>query len=323
MDNIIIQKTKYPTAEQPLDVGLFSLLTVAGVEGDMVYRDAEQWRRLPKGTANQVLAQNAGVTAPEWKTVAAGDFMANGSVSMTGPLVQTYGASVWSLGEDGADPGVLRLSDGAIGTNDVLIYDGVSLTFQTDVNFSATIPTATITTLLVTGQALSADGTVAAPSSSFTSDTNTGRYRIGADIIGDAAGGVLRLRIDTNGIRVDGGTTATTPGIRINDVNTGLFSSGTDEIAVSCGATQISKWTTSGETFSSGKNIIMSGTTPTAALTTITHTDPGTPDYAVQDLTSVVPFGFVTKDEGNSVLKAIANLQIRLAEIETRLQLTP
>jgi len=58
---------------------------------------------------------------------------------------------------------------------------------------------------------------------------------------------------------------------------------------------------------------------PTAALTTITSTAPGTPDYAIQNLTSTTPFGFVTANEGNSVLAVIANLQTRLSEIETRL----
>lgn len=58
----------------------------------------------------------------------------------------------------------------------------------------------------------------------------------------------------------------------------------------------------------------------TAALTTITSTAPGTPDYAIQDLTQTTPFGFVTKDEGNSVLAVIANLQARVAQLETKLQ---
>ena len=40
----------------------------------------------------------------------------------------------------------------------------------------------------------------------------------------------------------------------------------------------------------------------------------------VEDLTSTTPFGFVTKDEGNSVLAVIANLQTRVAELESRLQ---
>lgn len=58
----------------------------------------------------------------------------------------------------------------------------------------------------------------------------------------------------------------------------------------------------------------------TAALTAITFTAPGTPDYAIQDLTQTTPFGFVTKDEGNSVLSVIKNLQTRVGELETKLQ---
>lgn len=69
------------------------------------------------------------------------------------------------------------------------------------------------------------------------------------------------------------------------------------------------------------------GTTPvskaaalTAALTTITASAPGTPDYAIQNLTATSPYGFVTADEGQSVLKVIANLQTRVGELEARLQ---
>lgn len=54
-------------------------------------------------------------------------------------------------------------------------------------------------------------------------------------------------------------------------------------------------------------------------LTTITHTAPGTPDYAIQNLTTSTPYGFVTADEGNTVLKVVANLQARVNAIETGL----
>jgi hypothetical protein len=57
----------------------------------------------------------------------------------------------------------------------------------------------------------------------------------------------------------------------------------------------------------------------TDELTTITHTAPGAPDYAIQDLTDSGGFGFATKDEGNSVLAVIANLQARVNELETTL----
>ena len=62
------------------------------------------------------------------------------------------------------------------------------------------------------------------------------------------------------------------------------------------------------------------GAALTTQLTTITSTAPGTADYAIQDLTQSTPFGFVTKDEGNSVLAVIANLQARVAQLESRLQ---
>lgn len=77
----------------------------------------------------------------------------------------------------------------------------------------------------------------------------------------------------------------------------------------------------------SGGTVGFYGTTPvvqpaalTTQLTSITHTAPGTPDYAVQNLTSTTPFGFVTQDEGNTVLSVIANLQARLAQVEARLE---
>lgn len=60
----------------------------------------------------------------------------------------------------------------------------------------------------------------------------------------------------------------------------------------------------------------------TDELTTITHTAPSTPDYAIQDLvdsSAGATFGFATKDEGNSVLAVIANLQARVNELETTL----
>lgn len=58
----------------------------------------------------------------------------------------------------------------------------------------------------------------------------------------------------------------------------------------------------------------------TTQLTTVTHTAPSSEDFALQDLTSTSGFGFKTKDEGNSAMKALANLQTRMSELETVLQ---
>jgi hypothetical protein len=69
-----------------------------------------------------------------------------------------------------------------------------------------------------------------------------------------------------------------------------------------------------------GTTPVVQGAALTTQLTTITSTAPGTADFAIQDLTQSTPFGFVTKDEGNAVLAVIANLQARLAQVESRLE---
>lgn len=60
----------------------------------------------------------------------------------------------------------------------------------------------------------------------------------------------------------------------------------------------------------------------TGGLTVITHTAPGTPDYAIQDFVDVAlgaGWAFANHDEANSVLKALANVQTRLDELEDKL----
>lgn len=54
----------------------------------------------------------------------------------------------------------------------------------------------------------------------------------------------------------------------------------------------------------------------TAALTTITFTEPATPDYAIQAPTNTSPYGFVTSDEARTMIKVVANLQTRVNELE-------
>jgi hypothetical protein len=68
-----------------------------------------------------------------------------------------------------------------------------------------------------------------------------------------------------------------------------------------------------------GVAAVVRPTALTATLTSITHTAPGTPDYAIQNLTNVTPYGFATQDEGNTVLSVILNLQVRVNELETKL----
>lgn len=83
------------TDVQAHDADLTALAAIVAVEGDIIYRGAAGWTRLAKGTSGQVLAQNAGLTAPEWASLAASgwapyntpsdgkyyDFATNGAVA--------------------------------------------------------------------------------------------------------------------------------------------------------------------------------------------------------------------------------------------------
>jgi hypothetical protein len=63
------------------------------------------------------------------------------------------------------------------------------------------------------------------------------------------------------------------------------------------------------------------GAALTAQLTTITPADAaGTPDYAIAAVTNSSPYGFSNAAEVITLLYVIQNLQVRLAEVEARLE---
>jgi hypothetical protein len=64
----------------------------------------------------------------------------------------------------------------------------------------------------------------------------------------------------------------------------------------------------------------VAATCAVSPLTALTHTAPGTPDYALQNLTQTTPFGFATADEGNTLLKVVAALQTEMADLKTALR---
>jgi hypothetical protein len=57
--------------------------TTITTQGDLLFRDASGLQRLAKGTGAQTLKMNAGATAPEWATVAAGGYTSEALVSLT------------------------------------------------------------------------------------------------------------------------------------------------------------------------------------------------------------------------------------------------
>ncbi len=63
------------------------------------------------------------------------------------------------------------------------------------------------------------------------------------------------------------------------------------------------------------------GAALTAQLTSITIADAaGTPDYAIQAVINTNAYGFASAQEAITTLYVIQNLQVRLAEVEARLE---
>ena len=171
--------------------------------------------------------------------------------------------------------------------------------------------------------------TTAAGGILFGTDTNL--YRSAADtlktddsfiassgLFANNSGGVAVAGITSTGILEFGSGTATR--------DTNLYRSAadtlkTDDSLIVTGSVQIDA-----ALDHNGTTVGFYGVTPvtrptelTDELTTITHTAPGTPDYAIQNMTNVTPYGFVTQDEANTLLSVVANLQTRVNELETKL----
>jgi hypothetical protein len=63
------------------------------------------------------------------------------------------------------------------------------------------------------------------------------------------------------------------------------------------------------------------GAALTTQLTAITIADAaGTPDYAFQALTTTLPYGLATAAEAITFMYVVQNLQVRMAEIEARME---
>lgn len=65
---------------------------------------------------------------------------------------------------------------------------------------------------------------------------------------------------------------------------------------------------------------VVKPTALTTQLTTITFTAPVTPDYALQDVTNLTPYGFADAEEARTFISVVKNLQTRVSELETKLQ---
>lgn len=76
------------TDVQAYDADLAALAGLSGVRGDIIYRDADQWQRLPKGTAGLVLTQ--GANDPTWSSAVLRSYLSGLTLSAAGSTA-TFG----------------------------------------------------------------------------------------------------------------------------------------------------------------------------------------------------------------------------------------
>ncbi len=101
--------------------------------------------------------------------------------------------------------------------------------------------TAALASLTFTGTSGAADGSAAAPAYSFSGDTNTGIYRIGADDIGFSTGGTVRFDVSTTAVtstlpvRTLGGTAGAPSHSFSSTTDAGMYTNGT-LVGISVGA---------------------------------------------------------------------------------------
>ena len=113
----------------------------------------------------------------------------------------------------------------------------------------------------------------------------------------------LRGKIPNATVGAGGGGAGVTDWLQLSDTPSSFTSDGI--VKANNGATAL--------------EFLTPGAEITDELTTVTFTPPGTPDYAIADLTQTTPYGFVSSDEAQTLLSVIANLQIRVNDLETRL----
>lgn len=115
----------------------------------------------------------------------------------------------------------------------------------TDNNTFGFLGTGTFTT---GGVHLGPNGTVGAPTYSFTGDPNTGIYNVGADTLGLAAGGNAIITVSGTEVTVGSslrtaiGSAATPTYSYATDTNTGFYLIGADNVGVSMGNSLVFDW---------------------------------------------------------------------------------
>lgn len=239
---------------------------------------------LPTGTT-----VSAGQTiSPSWANTLTSDVATeitnsldrNGRGSMAQPLKLASGsvtAPGLSFSSD-SDCGLYR-----IGTNNVgLALNGAKVVDYATTGVAVTGTLSSTGTLSAGGVASHADGTVGTPGINFTSDPDTGLYRIGANNLGVGVNGAKVLDVSTSGLGVTGTLTST----GALSATTGTFSSNVTVTGTVTATNTLKAWAVvTNTTVSAGSGI--SSVTCSSSCANVTMSSALTNPYAV----TVTPMG--------------------------------
>lgn len=156
----------------------------------------------------------------------------------------------------------------------------------------------------LSGGAIIGDGSVTAPAIRFTSDVNTGIYRVGTDSLGVTVGGINKLQIDATGITVPAQVRAATvvlnagsaaaPALSLSgDSDTGVYWSAANEVSFAAGGTRILNVSTAGAAVSGNIAATLSGNT--ALISSVTNVNAGaaaTAYFAASNGTGTLQVGY-------------------------------
>lgn len=294
-------------------------VVAAPVLGDLLYgNDVDSWQKLAGNTTTtrNLLRQTGDGTlsaAPVWDTLQASD-IASGTLAVArGGTGLASGTSGGVLGYTAAG----TLASSVLLTTNALLLGGGAGATPTPMSSLGT------TTTVLHGDA---SGAPTFSAVSLTADVSgtlpVANGGTGITALGTGVATFLATPSSANllaAITDETGTGLNVFGTSPTFTTSIIMADAADIVVNATTGTKIGTATTQKLGFFNAAPVVQQ-TALTVQSTTITHTAPGTNDFAIQALTQTTPFGFVTSDEGNTVLLVIANLQTRVAEIQTKLQ---
>ncbi len=147
------------------------------------------------------------------------------------------GGSIVGYDVSGREIIIIEGGDGVLTDARIQVYGNADTSNPGKVDMYANTFRLYGSTTSTTAAFLNQAGTAAAPSYSFTADTNTGIYWHEADRLGITTGGTLSLLVDAGGMFTADGTKALPAFTFLNDPDTGMFRADTNDLGLVAGGT--------------------------------------------------------------------------------------